>query len=113
MIDDKKMSNIDESDVKKYFDGYGTIETIDIPRDHVTMRPKGYILIEFARQSEAKDAVHLLDGFEIDGKKIKVDIFTDHLQKELNAIESKRQAEGLDGDSSALIHSSHARTALM
>jgi RNA recognition motif-containing protein len=79
MVDEKKMQHIDESDVKKYFDGYGTIESIDIPRDHVTLRPKGYILIEFARSGEAKDAVHLLDGFEIDGKKIKVDIFSEHL----------------------------------
>jgi RNA-binding protein 39 len=72
MIDESKMQHIDESDIRKYFDGYGTIDLIDIPRDHITLKPKGYVLIEFSRCSEAKDAVSVLNGFEIDGKKINV-----------------------------------------
>jgi len=63
MIDEKKMQHIDESDIRQYFEGYGTIDSIEIPRDHITMRPKGYILIEFRRSEEAKDAVNLLNGF--------------------------------------------------
>ena len=72
LIDDKKMQHIDESDIRDYFQGYGTIESIEIPRDHITLKPKGYALIEFKKASEAKDAVNLLNGFEIDGKKISV-----------------------------------------
>ena len=72
MIDDKKMQNIEEADIRTYFKGYGTIEEIDIPRDHITLRPKGYILIEFSKATEAKEAVSLLNGFEIDGKKLNV-----------------------------------------
>ena len=72
MIDEKKMQQIDEADIRTYFKGYGTIESIQIPRDHVTLRPKGYILIEFSKASEAKEAVSLLNGFEIDGKKLTV-----------------------------------------
>lgn len=72
MIDDTKMQTVDEDDIKQYFKGIGTIELIEIPRDHVTLRPKGYILIDFSKANEAKDAVSLLDGFEIDGKKINV-----------------------------------------
>jgi RNA-binding protein 39 len=72
MIDDTKMQHVDESDIRQYFKGIGTIEAIEIPRDHITLRPKGYILIDFAKADEAKDAVNLLNGFEIDGKKINV-----------------------------------------
>jgi RNA recognition motif-containing protein len=43
------------------------------------MRPKGYALIEFERASEAKEAVKILDGFEIDGKKISVSIYNDYV----------------------------------
>ncbi len=64
------MSNINESDINEYFQGYGTIDSIEIPRDHITFRPKGYIIIEFRRAQEAKDAVDCLNGMEIDGKKI-------------------------------------------
>lgn len=72
MIDETKMKHIDEEDVRNFFKGYGTIDSIEIPKDHITMRPKGYILIEFSRATEAKDAVSLLNGFEIDGKKLNV-----------------------------------------
>jgi len=50
----------------------GTIEAIEIPRDHISLKAKGYVLIDFARAAEAKEAVSLLDGFAIDGKKIHV-----------------------------------------
>lgn len=79
LIDDKKMSHISETDIRHYFEGYGTIESIEIPKDHITMRPKGYAIIEFERSSEAKEAVKILDGFEIDGKKISVSIYTEYL----------------------------------
>ncbi len=72
LIDETKMHQVSESDIRDYFSGYGTIDLIEIPRDHVTQRPKGYVLIEFRKAQEAKDAVSLLNGFEIDGKKISV-----------------------------------------
>ena len=72
MIDERKMSHVDESDIRNYFKGIGTIEGIEIPRDHISFKPKGYILIEFSKAQEAKEAVNLLNGFEIDGKKINV-----------------------------------------
>lgn len=66
------MHHINESDIMDYFQGYGKIESIEIPRDHITQRPKGYAIIEFSRAQEAKDAVSLLNGFEIDGRKMNV-----------------------------------------
>mgnify|MGYP003695033539 CR=1 FL=1 len=72
MINSKKMHSIEESEIRDYFQGSGTIESIEIPRDHVTMRPKGYALVEFRKAVEAKDAVSALNGFEINGKKISV-----------------------------------------
>jgi RNA recognition motif-containing protein len=61
---------------------------IEIPRDHITMKPKGYVLIEFRRAQEAKDAVQILNNVSIDGKKISVHIHTEYLQKQLNAKEN-------------------------
>lgn len=81
MIDESKIKHVDEAEVRHYFKGIGTIEAIEIPRDHITLKPKGYILIDFAHKSEAHEAVNLLDGFSIDGKKISVSIYTEQLQK--------------------------------
>ena len=77
LIDDKKMAHVEESEIRKYFHGYGTIEDIEIPRDHISKRPKGWVLVEFSTPQEAKDAVNLLDGFDIDGKKIAVQIYSE------------------------------------
>jgi RNA recognition motif-containing protein len=49
LIDETKMHQVSESDIRDYFSGYGTIDLIEIPRDHVTQRPKGYVLIEFRK----------------------------------------------------------------
>lgn len=48
LVDDKKMTYIEESDIRKYFQGYGTIEDIEIPRDHISKKPKGWVLVEFS-----------------------------------------------------------------
>ena len=113
-MDDAKMQNLSESDVEKYFEGIGVIESIDIPRDHITMKPKGYVIVEFSRDSEAKEAVSYLNGFEIDGKKISVQIWTEYLEKTISQLESKKGAEGLDNDTGAsYIHTQAARGILM
>ena len=36
LIDDKKMQHVNESDIRTYFEGYGTIDGIEIPKDHIT-----------------------------------------------------------------------------
>lgn len=66
------MQNVNESHIREYFQDIGTIDSIEIPRDHITMKPKGYALIEFRKAQEAKDAVQFLNGVDIDGKKISV-----------------------------------------
>ena len=70
LIDDKKMQHVNDTDIREYFQGYGVIDSIEIPRDHITQRPKGYAIIEFSRASEAKDAVSVLNGFEVNGRKL-------------------------------------------
>lgn len=110
------MHHVNEQDIRQYFQGYGTIDSIEIPRDHITQKPKGYALIDFRRALDAKEAVSLLNGFEIDGKKINVQIHTDYLQKTLNQKENQKTTESFgvsDENGASYIHTSQARTALM
>lgn len=48
-----------------------------MPRDHITGRNKGHAVIEFKRHRDAKNAVKEMNGFDINGKKLKVSIVTD------------------------------------
>mmetsp|Transcript_16127 Transcript_16127/g.27270 ORF Transcript_16127/g.27270 Transcript_16127/m.27270 type:complete len:166 (+) Transcript_16127:859-1356(+) len=108
------MRGISEADVQHYFQDFGKIDSIDIPRDHITLKPKGYVIVDFSRPQEAKDAVAHLDGFEIDGKKIHVQIYTDYVQRQLNTLESKQCTESINQDSGAsFIHTTQARALLM
>ena len=43
------MLYVNESDIRDYFKGYGTIDFIEVPKDHITQRPKGYAIVEFRR----------------------------------------------------------------
>ena len=72
LIDQNKISDISEDDIKEYFKGYGSIDSIEIPRDHITQKPKGYAIIEFSKSREAVDAVSALNGFDIGGKILQV-----------------------------------------
>lgn len=53
--------------MRGYFDGFGTILNIELPRDHITQAPKGYVIIEFEKASQADEAIEMLDGMDING----------------------------------------------
>ena len=48
-----------------------------MPKDHITGKNKGHAIIEFKRHKDAKTAVKEMNGFEINGKKLKVTIVTE------------------------------------
>jgi RNA recognition motif-containing protein len=47
LIEENKMTNLTEKDIRSYFEGCGRIDVIEIPKDHITQKPKGYVLVEF------------------------------------------------------------------
>ena len=46
---------------------------------------KGHAIIEFRSRGDAKYAVKKMNGFDINGKKLKVSLLTDTINKQLNA----------------------------
>lgn len=48
---------MNESEIRGWFNPFGDIENIEIPRDHITGKSKGHAIIEFKRHRDAKDAV--------------------------------------------------------
>lgn len=77
------MNNISESDIRQvksllykftlqWFGPFGDIENIELPKDHITGRIKGHAIIEFRKHRDAKDAVKEMNGFDVNGKKLKV-----------------------------------------
>ena len=52
-----------------------------MPKDYITGRIKGHAIVEFRRHKDAKYAVKEMNGFELYGKKLKVSILTENLNR--------------------------------
>jgi RNA recognition motif-containing protein len=56
---------------------YGTVSTIKIVRDKQTHKCKGYAFIEMTTAEEAENAVTALDGAEMQGRELKLNVVAD------------------------------------
>jgi len=48
---------ITEGEIRTFFNPFGEIEGIELPKDHITGKNKGYAIIEYKRHKDAKNAV--------------------------------------------------------
>ena len=64
--------NATEAELRELFSEYGEIESLQIMKDQVTDRSKGFGFIEMANEEDAKKAIEALDGKDFMGKSLKV-----------------------------------------
>lgn len=68
------LSDVSENELRSLFSPFGEIENIEVPRDHFTGKNKGYAHIVYCNNKDAREVIKMMDGFEINGKKIKVQL---------------------------------------
>lgn len=64
--------NLTESDIKQVFEPFGTLEFVDLHRDPMTGRSKGYAFVQYKRAEHAKMALEQMEGFELAGRTLRV-----------------------------------------
>ncbi|KDQ63590.1 hypothetical protein JAAARDRAFT_120563 [Jaapia argillacea MUCL 33604] len=64
--------NLTESDIKQVFEPFGELEFVDLHRDPMTGRSKGYAFIQYKRAEDAKMALEQMEGFELAGRTLRV-----------------------------------------
>ncbi|EIN13787.1 splicing factor CC1-like protein [Punctularia strigosozonata HHB-11173 SS5] len=64
--------NLTESDIKQVFEPFGELEFVDLHRDPMTGRSKGYCFIQYKRAEDAKMALEQMEGFELAGRTLRV-----------------------------------------
>ena len=67
----ENLANITEDDLCNIF-GFGDIDSIELHKDPITGRSKGYAFIQFHRGSKAREVIQAMNGFIYQGKALKV-----------------------------------------
>lgn len=69
----RKMSRkTTENDLRDLFESFGAVQSCVIVHDAATGESKGFGFVEMPKAGEAKAAVRHLNGFEFDGKVLRV-----------------------------------------
>ncbi len=65
---------LEEADLQEIFEQYGEVSSTKIIMDRATGRSKGYGFIEMAEEEAAKKAIEELNGAEVEGREIVVNV---------------------------------------
>ncbi len=60
-----------EADVRTLFSQHGTVESVSLPTDRETGRPRGFGFVEMS-QADAARAIQSLNGHEMGGRQLRV-----------------------------------------
>jgi len=63
-----------EADIQEMFAEYGEITSVHLALDKMTGRSRGFAFVEYAEEASATAAVTALDGNDIDGRALKVNV---------------------------------------
>ncbi len=61
-----------EDQLNNLFGQYGTVLSVNIINDRDTNRPKGFGFVEMEEEDAAEAAISALNGFEYDGRNLRV-----------------------------------------
>jgi RNA recognition motif-containing protein len=63
---------VTEEDLKMVFAEYGTVKSVQLPKDRETGRLRGFAFVEMSSEAEELAAIEALDGAEWMGRDLKV-----------------------------------------
>jgi len=66
--------NMTDEEMEKLFTAFGAVTESKVIMDRESGRSKGFGFIEMTNQEEGEEAIKQLDGKEIDGRNIKVNV---------------------------------------
>ena len=66
--------NSTEDDITDAFSAHGTVTSVNVIMDRDTGRPRGFAFVEMSSDSEAQAAMQALDGQDLGGRNLKVNV---------------------------------------
>lgn len=61
-----------DQDVKAVFEPFGEIDHVDLHREPLTNKSKGFAFVQYKRAEDAEKAIESMNGFELAGRNIRV-----------------------------------------
>ena len=61
-----------EDELRQLFEGYGTVERVNMIRDRDTGQPRGFAFVEMTNDAEAEKAVAGINGSNVGGRNLNV-----------------------------------------
>ncbi len=86
-----------EEDLKKLFEPFGEVTSVKIVIDKITRQNKGFGFIEMPNEEEAKNAIKALDGSEVLGRQIIVNVSDKDKKDSTRSNDRKKDNRGPGG----------------
>lgn len=102
--------NITEESLTQLFAPYGVLESVQLHKDPVTNKSKGFAFVHFKNHSDAKRAMEQLNGLELAGVNIRVGIVS---EKPNNGQQPTTSLTLDDSDTLGMALTAQSRTELM
>ena len=64
--------NTQESELRDLFSQHGAVDSARVLKDRETGRSRGFGFVEMPNDDEARAAIEALNGFELDGRQLRV-----------------------------------------
>jgi len=71
--------NLTDADIRQVFQPFGPVEFVDLHRDQVTGKSKGYCFVQFRFLKDAVVALEKMNNFPLAGRPIKVGLVTEKM----------------------------------
>jgi RNA recognition motif-containing protein len=66
--------DVGQEDLEELFKPYGEVVSANVITDRQTGRPRGFAFVEMAQSEDAKKAIEALDGKELKGRNLTVNV---------------------------------------
>jgi RNA recognition motif-containing protein len=63
-----------EAELRQAFESFGSLRSVSIITDRMTGQPRGFGFVEFENADDAQRAIESLDGREVDGRTLNVNV---------------------------------------
>jgi RNA-binding protein 39 len=70
------LAEITDSDIRSIFHPFGDIDQIDLPKDPITSKSRGFCFVTYKKMSQARAAINAMNGFYYKGKILKVEFYS-------------------------------------